>query len=67
MTDGQVTTGDRIVWILLVIVFFIKLILAIISLIAFPIGTILGICDIVIFGFMLVAMFNPEVKAKMGM
>lgn len=67
MTDGQATTADKIIWVLLVICFFIGIIGGVLKLIVIPIGTILGICDIIIYGFMLVALFDPEVKQKMGM
>ena len=67
MTDGQATTLDKIIWILLLLIMIISFICDIISLIAFPIGTIMGICGIIIDGFMIIALLDNEVKSKMGM
>ena len=67
MTDGKATTVDKIIWILLVIIFIIEIILNIIALLAFPIGTLMGICGIIIYCFMLITVLDNDVKAKMGM
>ena len=67
INDGKQTTVDKIIWIILLIIFIIELLLNIVALIGFPIGTILGICGIIIYIFMLTLLFDGEVKKEMGM
>ena len=67
MTDGAATTLDKIIWVLLVVIFVIMIILNIIMLLDIFVGTIMGICGIIIYCFMLIAILDNDVKAKMGM
>ena len=67
INDGKETTLDKIIWIILLVIFIIELLLNIVALIGFPIGTILGICGIIIYIFMLTLLFDGEVKKEMGM
>ncbi len=67
MTDGAVSTIDRIIWILLVLLFVISILGALVQLFGGILGIILGICNIIIFVFLLAALFDPEVKKAMGM
>ena len=67
MTDGKADTVDKILWVLLVLFFIISAIFDIIALIAFPIGTIMGIAGLIVDLFMLLALLDNDVKAKMGM
>ena len=67
INDGKQTTMDKIIWIILLVVFIIELLVNIVALIGFPIGTILGICGIIIYVFMLTLLFDSEVKKEMGM
>ncbi|MCQ2078620.1 MAG: hypothetical protein MJZ38_00970 [archaeon] len=68
MTDGNATTFDKIIWILLVLIFLIGIIGGLLSIISFTIdGVLLGLCDVVIYAFMFLALFDSDVKAKMGM
>ncbi len=67
MTDGQVDTLDKILWIILLVLFVISAIGDIIMLIAFPIGTIMGIAGLIVDLFMILALLDSDVKAKMGM
>lgn len=66
MTDGQATTMDKIIWIILLIIFIFGIIGGIIEIIAI-VTLPLGICDFIIYAFMLIAILDGEVKAKMGM
>ncbi len=65
--DGQTTTADKIIWILLLIAFILGILGGILSLLAFPIGTITGICAIILYVFMLKLLLDNEVKKQMGM
>ena len=66
MADGKATISDKVIWILLLIVFILSLIISIVLI--FGIITIpLAICGIIIYGFMLGLLLDPEVKDKMGM
>jgi hypothetical protein len=67
MTDGKTDTVDKILWVLLVLVFIISAIFDIIAMIAFPIATIMGIAGLIVDLFMLLALLDNDVKAKMGM
>ena len=67
MTDGKVDTLDKILWVILVIVFIISAIVDILAMIAFPIGTIMGIAGLIVDLFMLISLLDNDVKAKMGM
>lgn len=65
--DGKETTIDKIIWIILLVVFILSILGSLISVVAFPIGTITGICGIIIYVFMLMLLLDPEVKKAMGM
>ncbi len=67
MTDGKVDTLDKILWIVLVVIMVISLLVNLASILTFPIGTIEGICGVIISLFLLVALFDDDVKKKMGM
>ncbi|MDO5861323.1 MAG: hypothetical protein Q4Q58_00725 [Thermoplasmata archaeon] len=62
--DGKETTFDKILWIILVVVFILMLIGEIMSLLTDPID---AICGIIISVFMLAYLFDPEVKKAMNM
>lgn len=62
--DGKETTFDKILWIILVVVFILMLIGEILSILADPID---AICGIIIAVFMLAYLFDPEVKKAMNM
>jgi len=65
INDGKQTLGDKIIWVILLIVFILGIIAAIIEF--FGIVTIpLAICDLIIYVFMLLLLFDPEVKSEMG-
>ena len=67
MTDGKTDTLDKILWVLLLVVFILAAIGDILILIAFPIGTIMGIAGLIVDLFMILALLDNDVKAKMGM
>lgn len=66
INDGKQTTGDKIIWILLLVIFVIEIILAILLIITI-IGIIIGICNLIIYVFMLMLLLSSDVKAEMGM
>lgn len=66
INDGKATTGDKVIWVILVIVFIILLILTILSIIALT-NIIQNICNIIIYGYMLVLLFDADVKSAMKM
>ena len=66
INDGKQTTGDKVIWILLLVIFVLLIIAAIgeiIVIITLPIG----ICDLLVYVFMLSLLVDPEVKAEMNM
>lgn len=67
MTDNKTDTLDKILWLVLVVVMVLSLLANLVSILAFPIGTIEGICGVIISLFLLVALFDNDVKSKMGM
>lgn len=67
MTDGQVSTIDRVIWIILVIMFIISILGAIMQMLGGILAFLLGVCNLVIFLFLLSALFDPEIKKAMGM
>ena len=66
INDGKQTTGDKIIWILLLIIFVISAIMAILEIITI-IGIITGICDLIISIFMITVLLGDDVKKGMGM
>lgn len=72
INDGKQTTGDKIIWILLLIFFIIDVIASILSIIAgfdpFSLSTIVtGICAAIAYIFMVILLFDSDVKKEMGM
>ncbi len=67
MTDGKTDTLDKIIWILLLLIFIISAIVDILAMLAFPVGTIMGIAGFIVDAFMIICLLDNEVKAKMGM
>ena len=66
ITDGKDSLVDKIVWIILLILFLLTIIGGVIAL--FGIITIpLGICMMIIGVFMFMALLDNDVKAKFGM
>ena len=66
INDGKQTTGDSIIWIILLIAFIIMLIVSALEIITL-VGIIDGIAHILIALFMIAFLFDAEVKAKMNM
>ncbi len=64
INDGKQTTGDKIIWVILLLAFLIMLVLNILGILADPIG---GIAGILISLFMLGFLFDSDVKRQMGM
>ena len=67
INDGKETTLDKILWIILLVIFVIEILANIVMLIGFPIGTLMGICGIIIYVFMTLLLLDGEVKKAMGM
>ena len=67
INDGKETTLDKIIWIILLVVFVIEILANIVMLIGFPIGTLMGICGIIIYVFMTLLLLDGDVKKSMGM
>ncbi len=68
IADGQTTTADKIIWIVLLVLFILALIMSVISIFTFTIAAILtGVCGIILYGFMVTLLFDSEVKSNMGM
>ena len=67
INDGKETTLDKIIWIILLVVFIIEFLANIVMLIGFPIGTLMGICGIIIYVFMTLLLLDGDVKKAMGM
>ena len=71
ITDGNVITFDRIMWILLLVIFVICFISSFFGIggsgLALAVNIIVAICDIVIYLFMIAFMLDNSVKAKFGM
>ena len=71
ITDGNISTFDRIMWIVLLVIFVICFISSFFGLggsgLALAVNIIVAICDIVIYLFMIAFMLDNSVKAKFGM
>ena len=67
INDGKETTLDKIIWIILLVVFVIEILANIVMLVGFPIGTLMGICGIIIYVFMTLLLLDGDVKKAMGM
>ena len=66
INDGKQTTGDKIIWVILLIAFILLLIGSILSLFSL-VGIIDGIAHIIIALFMIAFLFDADVKSKMNM
>ncbi len=66
MTDGKTDVLDKILWILLVVISIIYIIISLLDILVFPIGTITGICGLLIGLFLIISLFDDDVKKKMG-
>jgi len=69
INDGKQTTGDKLIWIILLIAFVILLlasILEIISGIVTITGIFSGICHLIIYSFMILLLIDEDVKSAMG-
>lgn len=66
INDGKQTTGDKVIWIILLVI-FVLLIIAAVGEIITIIGAPVGICDLIIYVFMLSLLVDPEVKSEMNM
>lgn len=66
INDGKQTTGDKVIWIILLIAFIIVLIGGVLSVFSLS-GIVDGIAHILIALFMIAFLFDPEVKSKMNM
>ncbi|KUE73115.1 hypothetical protein AUQ37_03795 [Candidatus Methanomethylophilus sp. 1R26] len=72
ITDGNVTTFDKVMWVVLIVVFIICIISALLSMfggdgVGLIISLIVGILNFIVYICMLVWMFDADVKAKFGM
>ena len=71
ITDGNISTFDRIMWILLLVIFVICFISSFFGIggsgLALAVNIIVAICDMVIYLFMIAFMLDNSVKAKFGM
>ena len=71
ITDGNISSFDRIMWILLLVIFVICFISSFFGIggsgLALAVNIIVAICDIVIYLFMIAFMLDNSVKAKFGM
>lgn len=67
MVDEKGATLDKILWIVLVVLAIIGVIVSLVACIDFPVGTVIGICGVLIYLFLLIALFDNDVKSKMGM
>ena len=67
INDGKETTLDKILWIILLVIFVIEILANIVMLVGFPIGTLMGICGIIIYVFMTLLLLDGDVKKAMGM
>ena len=65
--DGKVEFVDKIIWLILVVIMVVCILISLVSLLDFFLGTIVAICDIIIYVFMLLLLLDGDVKSKMGM
>lgn len=66
INDGKQTTGDKIIWVILLIAFILLLIGSILSIFSLT-GIIDGIAHAIIALFMIAFLFDADVKSKMNM
>lgn len=72
INDGKQTTGDKIIWVLLLVFFVIDIILSVLTIVAgfdpLSLTTIVtGICYTLAYIFMVIMLFDGDVKKEMGM
>lgn len=67
INDGKTTTFDKIIWIILVVVFVILFLVNLLGIVPIGISSISAILSAIIYLFMLVFMFDNDVKKQMGM
>ncbi len=77
IVDGKVDTLDRIVWIILVVVFLILTIFSLVGIFTAFMGdaeildkalrSILSLCEFILYIFLLIGVLSDDVKTKMGM
>ena len=65
--DGKVEFVDKIIWLILVVIMVVCILISLFALLDFFLGTIVAICDIIIYVFMLLLLLDGDVKSKMGM
>jgi hypothetical protein len=65
INDGKQTTGDKLIWIILLIAFVICLLIAILEIISIVL-IIYGICDLIVYSFMILLLTDSEVKSAMN-
>ncbi|MBE6519474.1 MAG: hypothetical protein E7Z70_08110 [Thermoplasmata archaeon] len=66
INDGKKTGGDKVIWILLLLIFIIEILFAILLIITI-VGIILGICNLVLYGCMFALLIDNDVKNAMNM
>lgn len=66
INDGKKTGGDKVIWILLLLIFIIEILLAILLIISI-VGIIYGICYLVLYGCMFALLIDNDVKNAMNM
>ncbi len=67
INDGKTTTFDKILWIVLVVVFVILFLVNLFGIVPIGLSSISAILMAIIYLFLLVFMFDDDVKKKMGM
>jgi len=72
INDGKQTTGDKIIWVLLLVFFILDVIGSILTIVGgfdpFRLSTIVtGICYTIAYIFMILLLFDSDVKKEMGM
>ena len=67
INDGKTTTFDKILWIVLVVVFIILFLVNLFGIVPIGLSSISAILMAIIYLFLLVFMFDDDVKKKMGM
>jgi len=65
INDGKQTTGDKLIWIILLIAFVILLLVSLAEIISI-VGIIDGICHLIIYSFMILLLIDEDVKKAMG-
>jgi len=72
INDGKQTTGDKIIWVLLLVFFVLDLIFSVLSIVAGfdPLmlsQIITGICSTLVYIYLIILLFDADVKNEMGM